>query len=43
MEPEELCDRITGFDPELCNTTFLSELMPLLPGPEQVSYPVLSA
>ena len=37
MDPEELCDRIRNFDPELCNNTFLSELTVLIPTPELVS------
>lgn len=37
MDPEEMCERIRNFDPELCDNTFLSELTGLLPTPEQVS------
>jgi hypothetical protein len=36
LEPEQICDRILAFDPELCDSTFLFELQPVLPTPEQV-------
>ncbi|KAJ9107724.1 hypothetical protein QFC21_001184 [Naganishia friedmannii] len=37
IEPEEMCDRIVAFDKQLCDHTFLSELGPVLPTPQQVS------
>lgn len=36
IEPEEMCDRIVAFDKHLCDHTFLSELGPVLPTPQQV-------
>ncbi len=38
LEPEQICDRIVAFDPELCDATFLFELQPVLPTPEQVCH-----
>lgn len=38
VEPEEMCDRIVAFDKQLCDHTFLSELGPVLPTPQQVSF-----
>lgn len=38
IEPEEMCDRIVAFDKQLCDHTFLSELGPVLPTPQQVRH-----
>ncbi len=39
LEPEQMVERIVAFDPELCDSTFLFELQPVLPTPEQVRSP----
>lgn len=35
-----MCDRIVAFDKQLCDHTFLSELGPVLPTPQQVGRPI---
>ena len=38
LEPEEIAMKIKQFDQEVCTEVFLSELKPVLPNPEQVSF-----
>lgn len=38
LEPEEIALKIKHFDQEVCTEVFLSELKPVLPNPEQVSF-----
>lgn len=38
LEPEEIAMKIKHFDQDVCTEVFLSELKPVLPNPEQVSF-----
>jgi hypothetical protein len=40
LQPEEIAWKIQQFDQELCTQSFLSELKPVLPSPEQVSHDI---